>query len=154
MMSRFLYHQRNSLRLAEEIAVLDNLTGGRFIAGVGRGYQPHELLRFGVSVESSRDRFNDTLQILYMAWTENESFTYEGKEVSVPLDTVVWPKPLTKPHPPMWVAGTSVETMELAAAWDMMPVTTGLLGEKQHFINGSCHVLSIAMAGRRQAYSH
>ena len=116
------------LRLAEEIAVLDNLTGGRFIAGVGRGYQPHELLRFGVSVESSRDRFNDTLQILYKAWTENESFTYEGKEVSVPLDTVVWPKPLTKPHPPMWVAGTSVETMELAAAWDMMPVTTGLLG--------------------------
>jgi alkanesulfonate monooxygenase SsuD/methylene tetrahydromethanopterin reductase-like flavin-dependent oxidoreductase (luciferase family) len=117
------------LRLAEEIAVLDNLTNGRFIAGVGRGYQPHELVRFGVSVESSRDRFNDSLNILYKAWTETESFTYEGKEVSVPHETVVWPKPLTKPHPPMWVAGTSVETMELAAAWDMMPVTTGLLGE-------------------------
>ena len=133
-----LIHSLDSLRLAEEIAVLDNLTGGRFIAGVGRGYQPHELDRFGVSVESSRSRFNDTLQILYKAWTENESFTYEGQQVSVPHETVVWPKPLTKPHPPMWVAGTSVETMELAADWDMMPVTTGLLGEGGHGLVEGC----------------
>jgi alkanesulfonate monooxygenase SsuD/methylene tetrahydromethanopterin reductase-like flavin-dependent oxidoreductase (luciferase family) len=117
------------LRLAEEVAVLDNLTNGRFICGVGRGYQPHELTRFGVTVESSRERFNDTLQILRRAWTEYDSFTYEGKEVSVTNETTVWPKPLQKPYPPLWVAGTSVETMQLAAAWDMMPVTTGLLGE-------------------------
>jgi alkanesulfonate monooxygenase SsuD/methylene tetrahydromethanopterin reductase-like flavin-dependent oxidoreductase (luciferase family) len=117
------------LRLAEEVAVLDNLTNGRFICGVGRGYQPHELARFNVTVESSRQRFNETLEVLYKAWTEYDSFTYEGKEINIPNETTVWPKPLTKPHPPMWVAGTSVETMELAAAWDMMPVTTGLLGE-------------------------
>jgi alkanesulfonate monooxygenase SsuD/methylene tetrahydromethanopterin reductase-like flavin-dependent oxidoreductase (luciferase family) len=117
------------LRLAEEVAVLDNLTDGRFILGVGRGYQPHELARFNVTVQGSRQRFNETLDILYKAWTEYDSFTYEGKEVSVPHETTVWPKPLQKPYPPMWIAGTSVETMELAAAWDMMPVTTGLLGE-------------------------
>ena len=117
------------LRLAEEVAVLDNLTNGRFICGVGRGYQPHELARFGVTVEGSRQRFNETLGVLYKAWTEYDSFTYDGQEVKIPNETTVWPKPLQKPHPPMWVAGTSVETMELAAAWDMMPLTTGLLGE-------------------------
>ena len=42
------------LRLAEEIAVLDNLTEGRFFCGIGRGYQPHEFARFGVTVEESR----------------------------------------------------------------------------------------------------
>ena len=117
------------LRLAEEVAVLDNLTNGRFICGVGRGYQPHELARFGVTVEGRRQRFNETLEVLYKAWTEYDSFTYDGQEVKIPNETTVWPKPLQKPHPPMWVAGTSVETMELAAAWDMMPLTTGLLGE-------------------------
>ncbi len=119
----------NPLRLAEEVAVLDNLTNGRFICGVGRGYQPHELSRFDVTVEGSRQRFNETLEVLYKAWTEYDSFTYDGQEVKITNETTVWPKPLQKPHPPMWVAGTSVETMELAAAWDMMPITTGLLGE-------------------------
>ena len=116
------------LRLAEEVAVLDNLIDGRFICGVGRGYQPHELARFGVTVEGSRQRFTETLEVLYKAWTEYDSFTYDGEVIKVPNEVTVWPKPLQKPHPPIWVAGTSVETMELAAAWDMMPVTTGLLG--------------------------
>ena len=49
------------LRLAEEVAVLDNLSNGRFICGVGRGYQPHEMGRFGVSLEESRQRFTETL---------------------------------------------------------------------------------------------
>ncbi len=47
------------LRLAEEVAVLDNLTGGRFICGIGRGYQSHEFGRFGVTGDDSRARFNE-----------------------------------------------------------------------------------------------
>ena len=98
-----------------------------------------QLTRFGGGVATysfqystatiDRQRFNETLEVLYKAWTEYDSFTYDGQEVKIPNETTVWPKPLQKPHPPMWVAGTSVETMELAAAWDMMPITTGLLGE-------------------------
>ena len=48
--------------------------------------------------------------------------------MKVTHSTTVWPKPLQKPHPRLWVAGTSVETMQLAAKWGMMPITTGLLG--------------------------
>jgi alkanesulfonate monooxygenase SsuD/methylene tetrahydromethanopterin reductase-like flavin-dependent oxidoreductase (luciferase family) len=117
------------LRLAEEVAVLDNLSGGRFICGVGRGYQPHELARFGIPLPETRQRFNEILDVLVQAWTRDDSFTYQGQYVQVPDPVTVWPKPLQKPHPPFWVAGTSVETMELAAARDMMPITTGLLGE-------------------------
>ena len=116
------------LRLAEEVAVLDNLIDGRFICGVGRGYQPHEMGRFGVELDESRQRFNETLEVMVQAWTRDESFTYAGEYVNVPDPVTVWPKPMQKPHPPLWVAGTSVETMEMAARWDMMPVTTGLLG--------------------------
>ncbi|MEE9278252.1 MAG: LLM class flavin-dependent oxidoreductase [Dehalococcoidia bacterium] len=116
------------LRLAEEVAVLDNLSDGRFICGVGRGYQPHELDRFGVSVEESRGRFEETLDVLIKAWTSDESFTYDGKYIQIPNETVVWPKPKQKPHPPLWVAGSSAETMEVAAERDMVPITASFRG--------------------------
>ena len=116
------------LRLAEEVAVLDNLIDGRFICGVGRGYQPHEFARFGVTVPESRQRFSESLEVMIKAWTQDESFTYDGEYIKIPNEVTVWPKPQQKPHPPLWLAGTSVDSMQLAAKWDMMPLTTGLLG--------------------------
>lgn len=116
------------LRLAEEVAVLDNLTDGRFICGVGRGYQPHEMARFGIPLAESRQRTHEIIDVLVKSWTEDESFTYDGQYIKVPHEVTVWPKPRQKPHPPFWVAGTSIESMKLAAERDMMPITTGLLG--------------------------
>lgn len=116
------------LRLAEEVAVLDNLIDGRFICGIGRGYQPHEMARFGIDLLETRQRANEILDVMQLAWTRDESFTYDGQYIKIPNETTVWPKPLQRPHPPLWVAGTSVETMSLAAEKDMMPITTGLLG--------------------------
>jgi alkanesulfonate monooxygenase SsuD/methylene tetrahydromethanopterin reductase-like flavin-dependent oxidoreductase (luciferase family) len=116
------------LRLAEEIAVLDNLTGGRFFCGIGRGYQPHEFARFGVTIEDSRDRFTECLDVLDLAWSRDTSFTYNGQYVQIPNPTVVWPKPLQKPHPPMLIAGTSQETLRLAAERDIWPLVSGFAG--------------------------
>ena len=65
------------LRLAEETAVLDNLCDGRFICGVGRGYQPHEMARFGIDLAESRDRTNEILEVLIKAWTQDESFSFK-----------------------------------------------------------------------------
>ena len=103
------------LRLAEEVAVLDNLIDGRFICGVGRGYQPHEFGRFGVTVPESRQRFSESLEVMIKAWTHDESFTYDGEYIKIPNEVTVWPKPQQKPHPPLWLAGTSVDSMQLAA---------------------------------------
>lgn len=118
------------LRLAEEVAVLDNLCDGRFICGIGRGYQGYEMAGFGGNVEESRERFQETLDVLLKAWTSDESFTYEGKYVKITTPVTVFPKPLQKPHPPLLLAGTSVESMRLAAKHDMLPLSSGMMGRE------------------------
>ena len=77
------------LRLAEEVAVLDNLIDGRFICGVGRGYQPHEFARFGVTVPESHQRFSESLDVMIKAWTQDESFTYDGEYIKIPNEVTV-----------------------------------------------------------------
>lgn len=109
------------LRLAEEMAVLDQLSGGRFIAGVGRGFVPFEQERFGVDASHSRAAFNESLEVLLKAWTETD-FTYAGEHVRVPRPTTVVPRPLQQPHPPLWLAGSSAESFELAALHRMTPI--------------------------------
>lgn len=116
------------LRVAEEIAVLDNLTGGRFFCGIGRGYQPHEFERYGVSLEDSRQRFTECLDVMLKAWSDDTSFTYDGEYVQVPHPTVVWPKPVQKPHPIKLIAGTSTDTLRLAAQMDIAPLVSGFGG--------------------------
>jgi alkanesulfonate monooxygenase SsuD/methylene tetrahydromethanopterin reductase-like flavin-dependent oxidoreductase (luciferase family) len=116
------------LRLAEEVAVLDNLTGGRLICGVGRGYQSHEFGRFGVAAEESRGRFDECLHLLVKAWTSVESFTYQGRYIQVPEPVVVWPKPLQRPHPPLWIVGASEVSIRLAAERDLVLLTSGFAG--------------------------
>ena len=116
------------LRLAEEVAVLDNLIDGRFMCGIGRGYQPYEMAGFGGNLEESRGKFQETLDVLLMAWTSDEEFTYEGEFVKIPSPVTVFPKPQQKPHPPLWLAGTSVDSMKLAARLDMLPLSSGMMG--------------------------
>ncbi len=116
------------LRLAEEIAVLDNLIDGRILCGIGRGYQPYEMAGFGVNVEESRKKFHETLEVLLAAWTQEESFTYDGEYVQIATPVTVFPKPLQQPHPPFLLMGTSVESMHLAARLDMLPFSSGMMG--------------------------
>ncbi len=116
------------LRLAEEVAVLDNLLDGRFMCGVGRGYQPYEMAGFGADVGESRARFNETLDVLLKAWTSDESFTYEGEYVNIVNPVTVFPKPLQKPHPPLMITGSSVDSMRTAAKYNMLPFTSSQMG--------------------------
>ena len=78
--------------MAEEVAVLDNLIDGRFICGIGRGYQPHEMARFGIDLPETRQRANEILDVMQLAWTRDESFTYDGQYIKIPNETTVWPK--------------------------------------------------------------
>lgn len=136
------------LRLAEEIAVLDNLTGGRFFCGIGRGYQPHEFARYGVTTEDSRQRFTECLDVLYKAWTCDTSFTYDGEYFKLPHDTVVWPKPLQKPHPPIMIVGTSPDTLRIAAERDFAAMVSGF-GGPAGVRSAACELLAQrAAAGR------
>jgi len=101
------------VRVAEDYAFLDNLSNGRVDLGVGRGYQPVEFAGFEVDATRSREMFREAVDVIRKAWTE-ERFTYEGEFYRV-RDLRVRPKPVQKPHPPMWMAALSPHTFELCA---------------------------------------
>jgi alkanesulfonate monooxygenase SsuD/methylene tetrahydromethanopterin reductase-like flavin-dependent oxidoreductase (luciferase family) len=103
----------NPLRLAEEVALLDVLSGGRVNWGAGRGFERSEFKAFGIPGEEGGPRFHETVDIVLKAWT-SEKLSYAGKFHS--YDGVeVLPKPLQKPHPPTWMAATSLPAIEWAA---------------------------------------
>src|SRR5215510_1503728 len=104
---------KNPMELAGQIAAADILTGGRLECGVGRG---HAWLYhgFGIPVTESRARFDEALEILLRAWTE-ERFSYNGQFWQIHNARVV-PRPLQKPHPPLLAGGTSDTTSIFAGA--------------------------------------
>ena len=118
------------LRLADEMAVVDQLSNGRFIAGVGRGFVPFEQERFGVAVDEGRARFEESLDVLVKAWTETD-FTYAGQHVRIDHPTTVLPRPLQSPHPPIWLAGASADSVDLVGRRGLTPITSGAAGAER-----------------------
>ena len=101
------------LIVAEEIATADILSGGRLDVGLGRGYQPYEFERLGQTLEESRGRFEESVDILLKSFT-GEPFSYDGKYYKLD-ETSVFPVPVQKPHPPIWVVGQSPESIVATA---------------------------------------
>lgn len=95
----FLLPIRNALQVAEEVAVLDCLSGGRVILGVGRGFRAALFAAYGVPVKEKRDRFEAALSIMVDAWA-GKPVAPEGSGDAVVLS----PLPVQQPHPPIWVA--------------------------------------------------
>ncbi len=102
------------LRLAEEVALLDVLSGGRVNWGAGRGFDKTEFATFGVTPEESYARYREHVDIVLAAWT-NERINFSGKYHTFE-DVEVLPKPLQDPHPPVWLAASSPEAVTSAAA--------------------------------------
>ena len=104
----------NPLRLAEEIAMLDNLTNGRIICGVARGI-PREYKYFNIPLAESRARFNEAFEIMKRAWSE-DVFSYKGQFNSYDNISIL-PRPVQKPYPPVCVPLVgSKESVEWAGA--------------------------------------
>ena len=92
----------NPILVAEEIAMLDVLSGGRVEIGLGSGYQRQEFDGLSIDMNESRARFREATEVLRKAWTE-EPLTFHGKYTNVD-NLWVLPKPLQKPHPPLYMA--------------------------------------------------
>ncbi len=101
------------LRLAEEVALLDVLSGGRVNWGAGRGFARVEFENFGVPPEESTSRFRETVEIVLRAWTD-ERLSFAGTHFNF-HGVEVLPKPLQLPHPPVWMAATSESALDWAA---------------------------------------
>jgi alkanesulfonate monooxygenase SsuD/methylene tetrahydromethanopterin reductase-like flavin-dependent oxidoreductase (luciferase family) len=106
-----LYHP---LRLAEEVALLDMLSGGRVNWGAGRGFAVSEFDAFGVPPAESADRFREAVEIVLKAWTEDR-LNHRGRFFRFE-DVEVLPKPQQAPHPPVWMAATSEPAIDWAAS--------------------------------------
>ncbi len=102
------------LRVAEEIAMLDLLSGGRIICGFVRGL-PQEYIAYNINLAESRARFQEAWDFIVKAWTTSEPFEWEGKFWKY-KHVSMWPRPLQKPHPPLWMPAESAESIEYAVS--------------------------------------
>jgi alkanesulfonate monooxygenase SsuD/methylene tetrahydromethanopterin reductase-like flavin-dependent oxidoreductase (luciferase family) len=108
-----LLPMHNPVKIAEEAAICDILSNGRLELGVGRGTAPLHYAGYNVPQEESRERFDEALDFLIGAWT-NESFSFEGKYFQAKNLSVV-PRPLQSPHPTLRIAANSPDTFPFAA---------------------------------------
>ena len=104
----------NPVRVAEEFAMLDTMSGGRVIAGMLRG-TPNEYVTYNVNPNESRARFAEALHLIKAAWTEQRPFGWQGRFYEF-RSISIWPRPIQKPHPPIYMSGSSPEAGEFAAA--------------------------------------
>jgi alkanesulfonate monooxygenase SsuD/methylene tetrahydromethanopterin reductase-like flavin-dependent oxidoreductase (luciferase family) len=101
-------------RVAERVAMLDHLSGGRFEFGVGRGSSTTEQKGFGIDdPELTKEMVDEVLPQFKRMWTQTE-YSFDGRFFSMPSRNVL-PKPYTKPHPPMWIAAGNPGTFQKAA---------------------------------------
>jgi alkanesulfonate monooxygenase SsuD/methylene tetrahydromethanopterin reductase-like flavin-dependent oxidoreductase (luciferase family) len=101
------------VRVAEQIAMIDVLTGGRVELGTGRGSGSTEVNTFGVSADETRAMWEEAIRAIPKMWTQ-ELFSWNGKYFSVPERYII-PKPVQRPHPPLWVTASNPATVETAA---------------------------------------
>lgn len=96
----------NPVLLAEQVATLDLLSGGRFDLGVGKGYRHNEFAGFALPPEEAEPRFAEALDVLCRALSSDAPFSHRGRFWR--FDSVlVEPPPHQRPHPPLWMAGSS-----------------------------------------------
>ncbi|MCG5211737.1 LLM class flavin-dependent oxidoreductase [Streptosporangium sp. KLBMP 9127] len=106
---------QSPIRTAERVATLDVLSGGRVEFGTGRGASPLEYQAFQRPFEQSRKIWEDSLEAVLAIWNaDGEPVTRSSEFFEIP-DVAVYPRPAQVPHPPVWVASTSLEGY-LAAA--------------------------------------
>jgi len=102
----YLLPLRHPLQAAEQVAVLDQLSNGRVILGVGRGYQPALFDAFNVVRAEKREIFADCLATMRRAWS--------GEAIGGDANVSLWPRPVQSPHPPIWVAAFGPKALRQA----------------------------------------
>ena len=103
----------NPVRVAEEYAMLDVMSGGRLIAGFMRGI-PHEYRAYNVNPDESHARLDEAARLIVKCWTSDEPFRWEGEFYQFP-SVSIWPKPMQKPHPRLLMSASNAEAAEFAA---------------------------------------
>jgi alkanesulfonate monooxygenase SsuD/methylene tetrahydromethanopterin reductase-like flavin-dependent oxidoreductase (luciferase family) len=108
------------LRVAEEMAVVDVLSGGRLIAGLPVGSPMDAAFTYGANPVTLREKYREGVELILRAWQSDAPFAFNGKYTKLRYVNA-WPRPIQQPHPPIWIpAGGSVETPEWCARNDFL----------------------------------
>lgn len=105
----------NPVLLAEQVATLDVLSGGRYEMGVGRGYRKEEFDAFCVPMGEAQERYVECFQLLMKSLTSKERFSHHSKYWNFE-NIIVEPAPMQQPHPPVWMAAGTPQGIEYVAS--------------------------------------
>ena len=139
----FLLPLRNPLQAAEQVAVLDRLSNGRVVLGVGRGYSASLLAAFSVSPEEKRRKFEWCLEHMIRAWRGEPVVLAEG---ATPV--VVAPRPAQTPHPPIWVAAFGPKALAQAGTLGAPYLASPMESKSRLKENYRLHAEACRSAGR------
>jgi alkanesulfonate monooxygenase SsuD/methylene tetrahydromethanopterin reductase-like flavin-dependent oxidoreductase (luciferase family) len=119
-------------KLAEDVAVIDNISNGRFVFGVAPGYVTKEFELHGVPRKQRQRRFEEALDLMQLAWT-GEPFSFDGDYYTIEPEAYVSPKPVQEPHPPIWYGVSGPQSLRNAARRGAVLITSPRhgLGELQ-----------------------
>ena len=104
----------NPVLLAEQAATIDLLSGGRLEFGVGKGYRHNEFAGFCIPMAEADERFEESLALILKSWTSEQRFSHRGKYWKFD-DIIVEPPTRQKPHPPIWIAAGSPDSIRKVA---------------------------------------
>src|SRR5262249_54995852 len=104
----------NPVLLAEQAATIDLLSGGRLEFGVGKGYRHNEFAGFCIPMAEADERFEESLALILKSWTSEQRFSHRGKFWKFD-DIIVEPQTKQKPHPPIWIAAGSRDSIKKVA---------------------------------------
>jgi probable F420-dependent oxidoreductase len=107
--------QRDPIVTAKEVATVDQISGGRFLFGIGAGWNREEMENHGTDYRTRFTRMRESVEAMKAIWTEDEA-EYHGKIVD--FDPIwCWPKPAQKPHPPVLVGGLGEKVLDRVVAY-------------------------------------
>ena len=142
-MAVYVLPLNNPLRIAEEVATVDQISEGRFELGIGRSGFARAYDAYGIPYEESRSRFDEALQILLKAWS-GEPFSHDGQFFQI-TEASPTPQPYQRPHPPIRIAATTTETFSRLGeqGW---PIFVGLRGMDVHELSANIKTYRAAWA--------
>jgi alkanesulfonate monooxygenase SsuD/methylene tetrahydromethanopterin reductase-like flavin-dependent oxidoreductase (luciferase family) len=118
------------LRVAEELAMLDCITGGRMVAGFPVGSPMDTIFAYGQNPATLRERYQEGVELILRAWQADEVFAFNGRYNKLRYVNV-WPRPVQEPHPPVWIpGGGSVDTWDWCAQNDLVYCYLSYFGYK------------------------
>jgi alkanesulfonate monooxygenase SsuD/methylene tetrahydromethanopterin reductase-like flavin-dependent oxidoreductase (luciferase family) len=133
----YLLPIRNPILAAEEVAVLDRLSAGRVILGIGRGFQDVMFKIFNIPRKEKRAIFRENLQVMISAWRGDPIDHYDGKDIFLS------PLPVQRPHPPLWVAAFGPLAIKQAGSLGLPYIASpveGLVNLKNNITQHQNHV--------------